>query len=854
MKQSLRRAFPILIIDGIIGIICLFGVFMVVEKPGMDVLLRSTESGLIVKKVYSAEAAEVFRIDDRVLTIDGYEVTIPEQVEFIIDGKLVGDSVALTVDRRGIEMDLTVDLAPHYSPAYLIIMLITGLTFFSFAIFVLIRCPFEQAARLFHHGSVAVAIIILTTWGNYAVLPQWLSILSRTQFSTAYVFAPVFFLHFAIIFPRPGWMSRKKIVIAFYIIAGIIAFLLSVTFILAAPQRSMFWADYFLTLFDMCRIFFSTCIILAVASIVSGYFTAREEMERRKLRWIMLGLAVGTLSFIFFWQLPSVIISHGIVAEEVILLLMLFIPLTFAVSIVRYHIFDIDLIFRRTTVYITVLIILLGVYALCIGLVSLFLGALSVSTSILVSAGTAILLAFLYEPLRGRVILFVDRVFFHVQYNYREAMNRISEELKGMYDLDTLAESLIDHLDRYLQVDRISVWLKNTGTNGFDVLAHKNYGGDFSEKMQTAEKLISSGNDKPSALTEHMEPGILFYPLSSEVSTYLDAAVIVPLRTEKRERIGYILLGRKKAGIRFSVEDIDLVLNVSSQTELAIDRILLQRKLLFEQAESQRLEELNRMKSFFVSSVSHDLKTPLTSIRMFAEMLLHEEKMPVRKSRQYLHVIEGETERLKRLIDNVLDYAKIERGAMEYNPAPMPVNRLVKNVLRLFKYQFTIHDCTVRTSFTSPDRMVHADADAMTEALINIVSNAVKYSHPGSEIIVSTVLRQERIFINIADNGAGIAEVDLPRVLEPFFRSSGEGAREEGGVGLGLAIVKYIVDAHKGNVDIKSKPGKGTTVTVSLPVLPADEAGRKSKRRRKHKMSKHTPVLKMNHDGSKGQR
>jgi signal transduction histidine kinase len=819
MKQKLERAHSILIIDTIIGLICLFGVYMVVEKPGMDVLLSSTESGLIVKKVYSAEAAEVFRVNDRVLTVDGYEVTESEQVEFIIDGKRIGEGVMVTVERAGIEQDLAAELMPYYSPEYLIIMLITGLTFFSFAVFVLIKRPFEQAARLFHHGSIAVAIIVLTTWGNYSILPEWLGIIVRNLFSSAYVFAPVFFLHFTLIFPRSGWPYGKWIIIPMYSMAGVTGLFLSITFILAAPQRSMFWADYFLTAFDACRIFFSLCIVLAITSITYTYYTAREEMERRKLRWIILGLAVGTLSFILLWQLPSVILSHGIVAEEIILLLMLIIPITFAISIVRYHTFDIDLIFRRTTVYVIVLTLLLGIYVLCIGIASLFHGSLSVSTSIIVSAGAALLLAVLYEPLRERVIRFVDRVFFHVSYSYREAMNRISEETKGLYDLDTLAASLISHLDKYVPVERISICLKKSKTNGFDILAHKNYDRDCSNRMEVVEKLIPPECTLPVALPDLMEPGISFEPASAEIASYINAALIVPIQTEKRERIGYMILGRKTGGIRFSVEDVDLLMNISSQTAMAIDRIILQRRLVLKQAESARLEELNRMKSFFVSSLSHDLKTPLTSIRMFAEMLLQEQRIPVRKSREYLHVIEGETERLMRLIDNVLDYSKIERGTMEMHPAPVAVNRLVKNVLKLVEYQIAMHKSKVYTSYCIPDRTIHADADELTEALMNILSNALKYSSSGSIIRVSTLVRSGHVHISISDNGVGIPEKELPRIFEPFYRYSSGGAPNDGGVGLGLAIVKYIVNAHKGAIQVKSKPGKGTTITVLFPVL-----------------------------------
>jgi two-component system phosphate regulon sensor histidine kinase PhoR len=303
-------------------------------------------------------------------------------------------------------------------------------------------------------------------------------------------------------------------------------------------------------------------------------------------------------------------------------------------------------------------------------------------------------------------------------------------------------------------------------------------------------------------------------------------AIVFPMQTNTGEILGFLALGPKKSGVRFLKEDADLLSAVTARAAGELNRIALQETLLLEHGEAQRLEELNRLKSYFVSSVSHDLKSPLTSIKMFAELLRTDPKISPDAAKEYLGIIEGESERLTRLINNVLDFSKIERGIKEYHFGGVDLNDAVTHVLTLMRYQCAMAHCRVETALADEPMAIRADGDAVIEALINLLANALKYSGDRKCISVRTFVRDEGLLaVSVEDKGFGIPSEDRQRIFEPFFRVK-EGQRHgAGGIGLGLAIVKHIVDAHGGNIEVVSEVGKGTTFTLLFPRGPAPEKG-----------------------------
>lgn len=226
------------------------------------------------------------------------------------------------------------------------------------------------------------------------------------------------------------------------------------------------------------------------------------------------------------------------------------------------------------------------------------------------------------------------------------------------------------------------------------------------------------------------------------------------------------------------------------------------------------IKKLENMRSQFVANVSHELKTPLTSIKGFAETLRYVEDAETRE--KFLNIINDEAERLSRLISDILTLSQIEQTRVVKDD-PVDVSSTISQVVMLVKK--TADNKKIKLT-TSGDKIegLYGDADLFKQMIINLVDNAVKYSGEGSEVVISTRMEGAWGIISIRDNGIGIPKEHLERLFERFYRVDAARSREQGGTGLGLAIVKHIVLGFKGTIQVESEPGKGSVFTVKLPL------------------------------------
>lgn len=224
--------------------------------------------------------------------------------------------------------------------------------------------------------------------------------------------------------------------------------------------------------------------------------------------------------------------------------------------------------------------------------------------------------------------------------------------------------------------------------------------------------------------------------------------------------------------------------------------------------------EVERMKSEFLSMVSHELKTPITTIRAFQELMLFREFPPERK-RKYLKICLDESERLQTLIEEILALSRLEAGQFAFTKSPVSLEQLVGEALLPFRERSTTH----QFSFDSDSiPLLELDPVLMTQAVTNLLSNAVKYSPEGGQ--VSLVLRrsEDKVVLSVNDQGIGIAPEALSLVFEKFYRVDNSLTRAAGGTGLGLANVKNIVEGHGGSVWAQSQEGEGSTFLIALPM------------------------------------
>ncbi len=228
-----------------------------------------------------------------------------------------------------------------------------------------------------------------------------------------------------------------------------------------------------------------------------------------------------------------------------------------------------------------------------------------------------------------------------------------------------------------------------------------------------------------------------------------------------------------------------------------------------------------RLKSDFVANVSHDLKTPLALIRMFAETLEMDRVPSETSRREYYRVITRESERLTRLIDNVLDFSRIEGGRQRYEIALEHVEPIVHEVLEAFRYPLAQQGFKVDIHVEPDLPEIRLDGEAIKQALANLVDNAIKYSGERRRLDVTARRDGDEMRIAVSDEGFGIPAQEQERIFEKFYRAGQSETQGRRGSGVGLALVKHIMTAHGGRVTVVSRLGEGSTFTLHLP-LPRD--------------------------------
>jgi two-component system phosphate regulon sensor histidine kinase PhoR len=228
----------------------------------------------------------------------------------------------------------------------------------------------------------------------------------------------------------------------------------------------------------------------------------------------------------------------------------------------------------------------------------------------------------------------------------------------------------------------------------------------------------------------------------------------------------------------------------------------------------------SRLKSDFIANVSHELKTPLSLIRMFGELLATGKHKGESNPQQYAEIITREAERLSHLIDNVLDFARIERGKASYDFTEGRLEDVVERALDVVRYRVEKERMRLRTEIEPGLPRVRMDENAITLVLLNLIDNAVKYAGDGKEVEVRLVRTPGGVLLSVRDHGPGIPADEQPRIFERFYRARAARDRNVRGSGIGLALVKHIVEAHGGRLSVASVPGQGATFTVVVPAAP----------------------------------
>jgi signal transduction histidine kinase len=308
-------------------------------------------------------------------------------------------------------------------------------------------------------------------------------------------------------------------------------------------------------------------------------------------------------------------------------------------------------------------------------------------------------------------------------------------------------------------------------------------------------------------LSDGTNPGT-YHPSPVKLASLL----ILPLRT-RREVIGALIIAANDPDRAMTDDKLPLAEVLAERAALAIENA----KLYTEQVEARRkVEDLSRLKDEFLSIASHELRTPVTSIKGYtqlAKMLIKEGDLTT--SEEYLDIALDQIDRMSRLILELLDVSRIETGRLEIRREPIAWAQFVRDVVH--RHHTAVSDRRFHLQVPDESKFITGDRDRLEQVLGNLLENAVKYSPEGSDIMVGVEDRGDSYLTSVCDRGIGIPVDELAQVFERFHRGRHVSSTNYGGLGLGLYITKQIIERHGGSIWVESKEGAGTTFYFSLP-------------------------------------
>ncbi len=780
----------------VIILVSIYGFFLLRQRPGLPLdVFKSLE-----KKIEEGELVQIQGVEIQNLKMD---------LEFLAIQKDIGDSVTIILDEEGILEKQEVQLVPFYDRSLPLYYLLVGLFCFISGTVVFLLRSGDRRVRTYYWASFALGSATAICGGFYCLQKHWPSFLPGVLYYLLYPLAAAMLLHLSLYFSKLEIKWWKFVI---YIPSLIFVCVLEWLFLSAGLSSSIEIHRIYQVVFDFHRLYLVVYVFLSFAFLILGYRKADLEEEKSQIKWIFYGLIVGVGPFILFYQLPQALGLNEILSEEFSTMFFIFIPLGFAFSIVKFKLMDVDLVINRSLVYFTLTVFTVGLYLFSVNLIQNVVSRFFAASMTAVSVTAALLAAVAFHPARKKIQNFVDKAFFRMSYDYRKVILRFNEKAYEEVNRGQLIDLFLQTIKEALPLESIGIFIFALDSGEQKLLIAKN-----GEKNLISLAPMSLEMDKIFARKNSVrtEEGMDFSRENLLEKNEID--MCLPLSFKSSDLTGFLSLGKKKSGDRFSRDDIDLLLAISRDLALNLERIRLLEEVIYEKVEKEKLSDLIQLKTEFISSVSHELRTPMSSIRGLAEILQEGKVKEKAKQEELLRLVATESNRISRFLHNILDFGKIEKKVKTYNTQKVELQSVIKETVQLFQYRSDSDEFVLNTKMPGKPLILEIDRDAVMQALTNLLDNAIKYSSNGKEIVVEVVPGEKQVEIRIRDRGIGIPEEEQKKIFEGFYRHAEANRHSSKGVGLGLKIVKHIMEAHGGEIHVESQPGEGSTFSLIFP-------------------------------------
>jgi len=751
-----------------------------------------------------------------IVGLDSFEIRSPADLRFALSRKAVGDPVEIRFGPDGGPAVVQDTLVRYYSERpFPLAHALMGVVSFLAGFIVLLFNRRDRRARIFYWLSLSFAAVVMIGGGTYGIQGRAVNLLPGVLFNIAYPMSISLLLWFALSYapPRP-WLKPAL----FWAVPCVWGALLVAAF-LAAELGPSIEAYRVREVFKRgFRVFVVLVGVAALFEFARAYRNTASEDDRTEIKGYVIALAAGLIPFLVLNQLPLAFTGRVILPDDFALVFFLMIPILMTSAIFQFRLLRINVVFHRGLVYSILTVFTLGVFLLSVEALRMIFPRATATGNAVIMVGAAVLIALLLSPGRRGIQDVVERGFFRQRYDYRKAVQRFKTEAPSIIDDNDLIALFASALVTVLPVHGPGMLLRERGRG--------DRGGRrlFRLEESAAAKLepLLAGPPRTWARAGRVRDVEHIDPSREEALASAGADVVAAMPRGAGTPEGLLVFGPKLSGHRFTSEDIDLIEALAGELAVNLGRIRIQEEMIYERASREKYEEIIRLKTEFISSVAHEVRTPMTSLSGLSGLLRSGKIGDPAKREHLLQLMAGECGRLTRFLRNVLDFGKIESDTKEYDIKETDLGPLVREVADLVRESQADSGATVRVDVPAAPVIVRADGDAVRQAVLNLLDNALKYSPARKEVDVGLADGPAGAVIGVTDRGMGIDPAARERIFEAFFRSPGAVAHDPTGVGLGLRIVRHIMDAHGGRAEVESEPGKGSTFRLIFP----HEAGR----------------------------
>jgi signal transduction histidine kinase len=770
----------------------LYGFFILQKRAGLPVEIKE-----------AAKKQELVQIDE-------YKIETEEDIEFVLSRKNAGDLASFSVKKaEGIEESQDRLIAFYSQAPFPLIYLTIGLLGFLIGFIVFILRPHELRARIFFWCSMSFSFSLIVNGGFFCLRESWISYIPGILFYIFYPLAPALLLHFSLTFYRSELRWVKFLL---YLPTAVFVTLLEYFFLVSSITSSIHVYRQYQSVFFLFRFYVVFYIILTIFTLSLSYKKADLEEKKAQIKWILYGLFLGVGPFIFLYQLPKVLLKHPIISEEVSGVFFVFIPLAFAFSIIKFKLMNIELIINRSLVYSILTVFTVSIYLLSIEVLQSFFSEFFHVQQTAISVAGALAAAVAFHPARKKIQEWVDKSFFRISYDYRKSLLSFNEQAHKIVRKNHLVDFFVKKVKKTIPLEHLGLLVYLFKDGNQNILLGREEDRDLKSlgsRMLGKSKILARRKGMRTEL------GVDFSEENLIEERNLEMLIPMPFRSTALA--GFMSVGRKKSGSRFTRDDIEMLLTMAEALALNLERIQLQEEVIYERAEKEKYDEISRLKTEFVSNVSHEIRTPMSSIQGMSEILQQGKIKGKKKQEELLSLMTRECSRLSQFLHNILDFGKIEQKMKEYHFERTNVCPVVEEVLEIFQYRLESLGFSLTTGIPKNPLFLNVDRNAFKQALTNLLDNAIKYSSDKREISVHLAEKNTHVEIHVKDSGIGIPERERGRIFSGFYRTYKAKSLDVKGVGLGLKIVKHIVQAHEGEIRLKSRPGKGSTFILIFP-------------------------------------